>query len=1021
MAMTGEYLSSNDPERRAAMDLEPVGAADGSAISGRWLDIRQRIALAGNPSESQLVEWLCADQIRGWQAGQRIPAEAYLALCPALEVDGKAAFEVVYGEYVLREMMGESPSLEEFAWRFPKLADQLRRQVAFHRVVTSPDAGEGEAEQPARPEEGDAGDDAGPAVPGAPEIPGYRVVDELGRGGAGVVYKARHLTLNRLVALKVIPAGLYAIPGAVERFRAEAEVVARFQHPNIIQVYEVGEHEGLGYLALEYAPGGSLQTAIAGTPQDPGTSAALLEQLARAIHYAHGCGIVHRDLKPANVVMTESRVPKITDFGLAKLLEQEAGSTVSGTIMGTPSYMAPEQLIGFSREITPAADVYALGAILYELLTGRPPFKGATPLSTLDQVANQEPLVPSKLQGSTPSDLETICLKCLEKAPARRYPTAEALADDLRRFLDGRPILARPSPLWEKAAKWARRRPGLASALAGVAVAILVVFVGTLYYNALLRRGVRTARAAKAEADRNARVALEQRNLALKALDKLVFEVQERLGETPATRSLRRSLLDTAIAGLDEIAASTEATPPDLSRAVAHQKLGEIYRQVGRSAEASRQLELSAQLAEQLAAADPADLALKEYLSRSHVGLGEILLRSDQADLALAHFRRVVGLSEEIAAAGAARPGARRGLLEAYVRLGRAHGFRNEFDEAQEWFQKARALAERWGADEPASAEAPAMLAWCYRKIADMNKLSGDLDAARADYMKAIAVGRESLKAHPTDVEIKTHLATALNDLAGVLRLRRDLAEATPFYAEAETLFAQVAAADPENAESIFQLVHAQYDHARVQRELGRFSEAATVYRRAIDALRGFPAERLSAEPANDFLRIALLQRDLDDCESATLALGALAAFKSMPRRNARKLLLARARLLTALDRRDDALDAVEAVDSLGTDGADELATLPPVLGECARILDELRSTGPTEARRLAVRRRCADRMVSLLARAVERGQIDGSRIETDSSLKWLHGESSFHSLVDRLHSTLRVPHPSAPRAEDPR
>ena len=327
-------------------------------------------------------------------------------------------------------------------------------------------------------------------VAGAPDIPGYRIFGELGRGGAGVVYKARQLSLNRLVALKVIQAGHHAKPGAVERFRAEAETVARFQHPNIIQVYEVGEHQGLGYLTLEYAAGGSLATALAGTPQDPSSSAALLEELARAIHYAHECGIVHRDLKPANVVMTESRIPKITDFGLAKLLEPEGEVTVSGTIMGTPSYMAPEQLLGVSREITPAADVYALGAILYELLTGRPPFKGATPLSTLDQVANQEPLVPSKLQRNTPPELETICMKCLEKAPSRRYPTAEALADDLRRFLDGRPILARPTPVWEKAVKWARRRPGMAIAIVGIAVAILVVFSGILYYNALLQSSV---------------------------------------------------------------------------------------------------------------------------------------------------------------------------------------------------------------------------------------------------------------------------------------------------------------------------------------------------------------------------------------------------------------------------------------------------------------------------------------------------------------------------------------------------
>src|SRR5262249_48089170 len=224
-------------------------------------------------------------------------------------------------------------------------------------------------------------------------------------------------------------------PEVAARFRDEAEVAARFHHPNIIQVYEVGELEGQGYLVLEYAGGGSLQQKLGGNPQPPREAARLIEPLARALNYAHQRGIVHRDLKPANVVLTEDGIPKVTDFGLAKLLERGAGLTQTGDIMGTPSYMAPEQAQGTPSDVTPATDIYALGAILYEMLTGRPPFKGATPLSTLSQVAGQEPLAPGKLQRHTPRELETICLKCLEKEPKKRYATALDLADDLRRFL----------------------------------------------------------------------------------------------------------------------------------------------------------------------------------------------------------------------------------------------------------------------------------------------------------------------------------------------------------------------------------------------------------------------------------------------------------------------------------------------------------------------------------------------------------------------------------------------------------
>ncbi|APW62936.1 hypothetical protein [Paludisphaera borealis] len=565
-------------------------------------------------------------------------------------------------------------------------------------------------------------------------------------------------------------------------------------------------------------------------------------------------------------------------------------------------------------------------------------------------------------------------MKCLEKTPARRYPTAQAIADDLRCFLEGRPILARPSPIWEKAVKWGRRRPARACALAGAAAAVAVFLAGILYYDSLLRAGVRTARTAKAEADRNARVALEQRNLALKALDKLVFEVQERLGETPATRSLRRSLLDTAIAGLDEIASSTEASSSNLSRAVAHQKLGEIYRQLGRSTEGSRQFEQAVRLAEQLATAAPEDLAVKDCLSRSHVGLGEIHLRADRIDLALGHFHQVLELAEEIAAADPGRPSARRGLLEAYVRLGRAQGFHGDFGEARAWFLKSLPLAKQWSVDQPGDADAAAMLAWCYRKIADMSKLSGDLDEARSDYVRAIAVGRESLKSHPTDLKIKTHLAAALDDLAKVLPRRHDPAEASSLYAEAETLFAEAVESDPENADVRVMLVHAQYDRARLQRDLSHFSEAASTYRRTIETLNRIPREGLTAPAPHDFLEVEVLERELADCEAAPLALEALPSLLARPARDACRLLPARVRLLNALGSTADALDTVEAVCSVVADTAEDRAALTTAIGECVRVLSGPRSAGPAETRVTALRRRCAERIGSLLARSLERG-----------------------------------------------
>ena len=250
--------------------------------------------------------------------------------------------------------------------------------------------------------------DSAPAHRPAPTIAGYQIEGELGRGGMGVVYQARQVRLNRPCALKMILAGAHADPVAAVRFLAEAEAVARLQHPNIVQIHEVGEPDGLPFLALEYVEGGSLAGALDGTPWPARRAATLVEALARGVADAHRLGIVHRDLKPANVLLAADGTPKVTDFGLAKVLDAESGLTATESILGTPSYMAPEQAAGKAKQVGPPADVYALGAILYELLTGRPPFRATTVLETLEQVKTAEPVPPSRLLPGLPRDLETI-------------------------------------------------------------------------------------------------------------------------------------------------------------------------------------------------------------------------------------------------------------------------------------------------------------------------------------------------------------------------------------------------------------------------------------------------------------------------------------------------------------------------------------------------------------------------------------------------------------------------------------
>lgn len=319
-----------------------------------------------------------------------------------------------------------------------------------------------------------------------PEVPGYEILSELGRGGMGVVYLARQGSSGRLVALKMVLAGLHADRIVRERFRTEAVAVSRLRHPGIVQVLDVGECQGIPYLALEYLGGGNLLRKVVGVDRSEQDAVRLVAALARAVQYMHERGVLHRDLKPQNVLLTTEGAPKITDFGLARVLDVDDLPSFSEIMVGTPNYMAPEQASFGAEQVTASCDIYSLGAILYELLTTRAPFLGANPLKTLDQLRDCDPVPLRNLRRNTSPELETICMMCLEKQPSGRYSSAGALADDLDRFLRGQPILARPAGLWRRISWTARRESTrIDRALAAVATVLLLV-IGWMYMFAIV-------------------------------------------------------------------------------------------------------------------------------------------------------------------------------------------------------------------------------------------------------------------------------------------------------------------------------------------------------------------------------------------------------------------------------------------------------------------------------------------------------------------------------------------------------
>jgi WD40 repeat protein/tRNA A-37 threonylcarbamoyl transferase component Bud32 len=507
--------------------------------------------------------------------------EDYLSSVDSDSLSTELWLELIYTEYVARCETGEQPETEEYFRRFPQFAQDLEELFFLHQVVKeslsetalvetdgpSPvlDVGPLQSNVPnatpgAGPDSGDSfqpQSDAGPSATISPDrgatssasrigedavqedrefptiLGHYELLEEIGRGATAVVYKARDLRLKRHVALKVVNQAAWD-KAARQRFLAEVEAAAGLRHPHIVQIYEIGESAESWFVAMEYLEGGSL----ADRPDkvwSPREAAKMVATLARAVQYAHEHQILHRDLKPANVLLDADGSPKIADFGLAKRLDQKSLMSTEEELIGTPAYMAPEQTSSEMGRIGPATDVYALGAILYELLTGRPPFQGRNVIETLLQVRHQEPVPPNRLQPSVHRDLVTICLKCLEKDPSRRYPSAGALADDLHRFLEGQVIWARPAGPLERAFKWLRRHATVVTSLTAVAVSVAIAILGLRWYAREMERIEADRRALSHLAEQQAQELRSQEDASRhQRYADALFRAEELLFENPA-------------------------------------------------------------------------------------------------------------------------------------------------------------------------------------------------------------------------------------------------------------------------------------------------------------------------------------------------------------------------------------------------------------------------------------------------------------------------------------------------------
>ncbi len=515
-------------------------------------------------------------------------------------------------------------------------------------------------------------------VPALRAFGDYELIEQIAKGGMGVVYKARQPKLKRTVALKMILAGQFANEQEIARFHTEAEAAANLRHPNIVSVYEVGEVDGQHYFSMEYVDGPSLAEAVRRDSVSPQRAAEIMRTIAEAIQFAHDKGILHRDLKPANVMLDPDGKPLVTDFGLAKRIEDSSGITITGAIVGTPSYMPPEQADPSTGKVGPTSDLYSLGAVLYELLTGRPPFRASNPFETVKKVIEEEAPLPRTIDPSIPRDLETICMKCLQKERERRYGSARELAEELKRYLNGEPIQARPISSGERVIRWCRRNPKVATWI-GVAVSAMIVALIASFSAFMVQSwALEEVRAAKLESDESYRKARE-------AVDEWFTQISEYdLLNEPALQPLRRDLLERALDYYGDFLRQRGGDPTLRDEiALTHFRIGVIQQAAGTTEEALAALQRARDMQQALLTETPNDNDRKYALSNTITAMGTSLAHAHRDSDALDTYDEALALRQELVKAAPDNIEYQRKLANAEMNIGIVFKDQTRWDEGR--------------------------------------------------------------------------------------------------------------------------------------------------------------------------------------------------------------------------------------------------------------------------------------------------------------------------------------------------
>jgi tetratricopeptide (TPR) repeat protein/tRNA A-37 threonylcarbamoyl transferase component Bud32 len=831
----------------------------------------------------------------------------------------ESLLDEVIAAYVEAREAGEAHDRQALLVRHPELADELAAFFAdedqFDNLVAPLRAATPPLASGATPidEKGDPLLAQAPTEITSPRrINDYEILGEIARGGMGVVYKARHRRLNRLVALKMILAGSFAAPAEVARFLREAESIARLDHPNLVPIYEIGEYEGQPFFAMKLIEGEDLSRHIKDFVERPRAAAELLRTIARAVHYAHQRGLLHRDLKPGNILLDKDGQPHVTDFGLAKRvadIEQAEQPTIArpcadtleenpadppltrtGTAVGTPSYMAPEQALGKQADLTTAADVYSLGAILYELLTGQPPFRARSALETLGEALAREPDRPSVRNPRVSRDLETICLKCLEKEPARRYSSAAALADDLDRYLSGEPIEARPITRAERLVRWVRRQPVIAGLLAALFLSLSLGLALIAWKWREADANFRAMDEARQKADANYRAMDTQRALAVKHLaeaqrqkeraEKTLHQVRQivedfsiGLGgdgkrDLPGFQLLRRDALDKSIKYYEELlkeGPSSRELQTDL--AMSYFQRGKLQLDLGSPSAARGDYERALEILRRLQRENPADPLPRDKLARTLINYALLQRGEGQSRQALESYAEAETLLRKLREERPQDPELKNALAAVYINKGSILRTEGNLPEATSTLQQAHTLLLELASRHPENLNFQRMLATSHMSLGALHDGKGNQEEALRSFQQALDIQEKlrkgSGKKTSRNVGLDLETAQCYRRVGDGLAALGRLPEALPALTESRTILEQLVKENPALAWLKGELATSVRKLANVIRKQGDGPAALELYGHAVALLKAqlqsHPTAVMQSELARTWFEIGLV------------------------------------------------------------------------------------------------------------------------------------------------------------------